>query len=75
MGDVTCLSIKMYIQLLFIPFLFSTNFCSVDPHVVSNVSNGCNLSSSALFYVVFKLMYRCINAVFNTGKSSSSFFT
>ena len=29
----------------------------------------------ALFYVVFESLYRCINAVFNTGKSSSSFFS
>ena len=43
--------------------------------IVSIVSRGYNHTSSAFFYVIFELFYRCINAIFNAGKSSSSFFS
>ena len=66
-------SLKMSIQLFFVPFLFSCYFCSSDPCIVSIVSGGINLSSSTLFYVVFESLYECINAIFNAGKWSSSF--
>ena len=56
-------------------FLFSGHFCSFDPRVISIASGGCNQSSSTLFYVVFESQYRCVNAVFNAGKTSSSFFS
>ena len=64
----------MFIELFFFPLLFPSYCRSADPRVVSIVSGSCNQSSSALFYVVFKSLYRCINAVFNAGKSSSYFF-
>ena len=54
---------------------FSSYFCFLVISVISIVSGGYNLSSSAFFYVVFKLLYWCVNAVFNAGKSSSSFFS
>ena len=54
--------------------LFSNYFRSADPHVVSIASGVCNQSSSALFYIVFKLLYLCVNVVFKAGKSSSSLF-
>ena len=43
-------------------------FSFPGPRVVSNVSDGCNQSFPALFYVVFESLYRCVIA----GKSSSS---
>ena len=46
----------------FSPLLFSVYFRSVDPRVISIVSSDCNQSSSALFYVVFESLYRCVNA-------------
>ena len=67
--------LKCPILSFFFPFLFSGYFHTVDPCVVSIVSGGYNQSSSTLFYVVFKLLYWCINTVFNAGKSSSSFFS
>ena len=48
-------------------FLFSSYFRSVDPHVVCIVSGGYNQSSIALFYVIFELLYRCIDVIFNAG--------
>ena len=33
------------------------------------------MSFSALFNVVFESLYRCVNAIFNPGKTSSSFFS
>ena len=59
---------------VFLLILFYCYFCSVDPHVVCIVSSHCNQFSSALFYVIYELLYRCINAILNAGKSSSSFF-
>ena len=35
---VVCLSLEMFIRLFFSPFLFSSNFCYVDPRIVSIVS-------------------------------------
>ena len=58
-------------ELLFFPFLFSSYCRSVGLRVVTIVSCGCYQSFSALFYIVFEL-YRCVNVVFNAGKSSSS---
>ena len=52
--------------------LFSGYCHSAIPCVVSIVSVGCNQSYSALFYVVFESLYRCVHAIFNVGKSSSS---
>ena len=72
---VRCSLLKTSIQLFFFPFLSSGYFRSVDPRVDSIVSCGCNQSSFAFFYVVFKSLYRCVNAVFNACKSSSSFFS
>ena len=50
-------------------------YYSVDAYVVCIVSNSYNHSFSALFFVVFKSVYWCVKAVFNAGKSSSSFFS
>ena len=72
---VAYLLLKTSIELFFFPFLFSVYCRSVTPHVISIVSGSCNQSSSRILYVVFKSLYRCVNAVFNTGKSSSSFFS
>ena len=47
----------------FSPLLFSSHRRSVDP-CVSIASDCCSQSSSVLFYVVFKSLYRCINAGF-----------
>ena len=54
-------------------FYFSDYFRSIGTCVVSIVSGGCDQFSSAHFYVVFESVYRCVNPVFNAGKSSSSF--
>ena len=70
-----CLSLEISIELFFFPFLFSGYFCSVDACVDCIVSNHCIQSSFALSYVVFLLLYRCINAILNADKSSSSFFS
>ena len=73
--DFAFLSLEMYLLLLFFLFLFSPYFCSVDACAVCIVSGHCNQSYSVLFYVIFKLLYRCINAFFNAGNSSSLFFS
>ena len=36
---------------------------------------GCNQCSAALMYLVFKSLYRCVNAIFNTGKCFPAFFS
>ena len=64
--------IKTSIRLFFFLLLFSGYCRSADSRVVSIVSVGCYQSSSALFYVVFKSLYRWVSTVFNAGKSSSS---
>ena len=57
----------------------SSRFCflviSVLLVLVSIVSVGCNQSSFAFSCIVFESLYRCINAVFNAGKSSFFFFS
>ena len=50
-------------RVLFFRFLFSGYYRSLDPLVISIASGGCNQSSSAP--VVFALLYRWVNAVFN----------
>ena len=75
MWDVACWTLKTSIELFFFPFLFSGYVYSVDPRVVSFVPDGCNQCSSTLSYVVFKSLYWCMNAIFNAGKSSPSFFS
>ena len=62
-------------MLFFFPFLLFVYFRSVYPRVVSVVSCRSNQPSFALFYVVFVLLYRRVNTIFNTGKSSSDFFS
>ena len=51
---------------------FSGYYRSAAPRVVSIISGGYNHSSSALLYVVFESLYRCVLAVFNIDKSSST---
>ena len=75
MWDIACKSFKMFVELFSFPFLFSGYFHSINPHVVSIVSGGSNQLSSMFSYLVFKLLYQCVNAVFNASKSSSSFFS
>ena len=50
------------------------DYCSIDACIVSVVYGRCNQSFSALFYTIFESLYRCINAIFNAGVASSSFF-
>ena len=67
MWDVASLSLKMFIQLFFFLFLLSSYFRSIDSHVVSIVSGGCNQFSTVLFYVVFKplvLIIQCWQILF-----------
>ena len=60
-------------QLLFFHFLFS-GYCSFLYPCVCAISGRCNQSFFGLFYVVIESSYRCINAFFNVGESSSFFF-
>ena len=59
----------------FCPLFLSIYFCSAVDCVVCIVFDGCNQFSSALVYVVFESLYRCINAILNAGEFSSSFFS
>ena len=62
------------VTVFYFPFLFLS--CrSIVYHVVRIVSDGCNQCSFVFFYVVFEPLYRCINAVFDAGNSSSSLCT
>ena len=75
MWDGVYKSFKATIELgFFFPFLFSSYCYSIVYRVVSIVSDGCNQSSFVFFYVVFESLYRCVNAVFDAGKSSTSSF-
>ena len=62
--------LKTPIELFFFPFLFPSHFHFVGYRVVCIVQ-----SSFVFFYVVFESLYRCVNAVFNAGKSSSPLFS
>ena len=73
--DFACLSLEISIWLFFFPFLFSGYFCSVYAYVVCIVFTRCNQSSSTFFNVVFKSLYRCIDAIFYASESSASFFS
>ena len=53
----------------------SWGFSFLATSTFSHVSGGCNQPSSTLFFVVFKSLSWCVNAIFNAGKSSSSFFS
>ena len=63
--------LKTSIELFFFPLLFSGYCRPTAPHVVRIVFIGYNQSSSALFYVVFESLYRCVNAVFNAASPLS----
>ena len=67
--------LKRPMELFSSPFLFPSCCHSVIYRVVSIVSDGRNQSSFVFFYVVFESLYRCVNAVFDAGKSSSSLFS
>ena len=54
---------------------FSSHFCLLVIVLVCVVSGRCHQSFFAFFYLVFDSSYRCINAIFNVGESSSSFFS
>ena len=73
--DVVYKSFKPPIEWFSFPFLFPSYYHSVVHRVLSIVSGGCNESSFAFLYIVFESLYRCINAVFNAGKFSSSPFS
>ena len=73
--DFAYLLPEVCIELFFLSFLFSGYFHFVEACNVWIVSGDCNQSSSALFYVVVKSLYRSIDAILNVGKSSSSFFS
>ena len=66
---------KTPIVLFFFRFLLHGYCHSVIYRVVNVVSDGCNQSPFVVFYVVFKSLYRCVNAVLDAGKSSSPFFS
>ena len=58
------------------PSHFFLSFChSVIYRVVSIVSDGRSQSSFVFFYVIFESLYGCVNAVFDAGKSTSTFFS
>ena len=69
MRDVVYLSFNAVIELFFSHFRFLVIF--ILSSIVFSVSDGCNRSSILFFYVVFERLYRCVNAVFDAGKSSS----
>ena len=56
LGDVAYSLLKTYIDLLFVPLLFS-GCCSRVPYVVSIVSGAFHHSFSSLFYVISKPLY------------------
>ena len=58
-------------ELFSFPFLFPSYCHSVVHRVISIVSDGCNETSIVFLYIIFELLYWCVNAVFNAGKSSS----
>ena len=60
-------------ELFLFPLLFPSFCYSVIYRVVSIVSDGRNQSSFVFFYVVFKSLYRCVNAFFDAGKSPSAY--
>ena len=70
----SCLLVVSNVQLYF-PFLFPSYCHSVVYRLVSIVSDGCNQSFFVFFDVVFESSCRCINAVLNAGKFSSSLFS
>ena len=70
--NLACLLFETFIQ-LFLPFLFSSSFCYVDPSVFCIVSGDCNTSFFALFLVDFESMYCFINAICNAVNWSFSF--
>ena len=72
--ETVCLAVALFRNLYIWFFLFSDYCPFVGLRVISIVSGGCHQSFSAFFYVIFKSMYRCVNAVFNAGKSSSPSF-
>ena len=61
-----------YLKLFFFPFLFPSYGHSVVHRLVYLVSDGCKRSTFVVFYVVLESLYRCVNAAFSAGKSSSS---
>ena len=58
---------------IFVFWLFIYLFIFVDACIVCIVSGRSNQFSVALFDIVFESLYRCIDAIFYAGKSSSSF--
>ena len=58
----------------FFPFLFPSFCHSIVYRVVGIFSDSCNQSLFMFFWIVFQPLYRCVNAVFDSGKSSSSHF-
>ena len=67
--------ISLEISRQFFSPIFSS-LCSVEPCVVSIVSNRFNFFFFfALFYVLFEATYGGIDAILNAGESSSSFFS
>ena len=67
--------LKAPIGLFSFPFLFPSYCHRVVHRVLSFVSGGCTVSSFVCLYIVFESSYRCINAIFNAGKCSSTLFS
>ena len=74
MWDIVYLSFKPSIELFSFTFLFPSYCHSVVHRVLSIFSGVCNESSVVFLYIVFESLYRCVNTVFNGGKSSSPSF-
>ena len=71
MLNFVCVSIEVSIELFSFPCLFSGYFCAADACFDLIASDGGNKSSSIHGYVIWEVLYRCIDAIFNAGKSSS----
>ena len=67
------ISIQLFHFLYLFPIFFFVFFVNV--YVVNAVSGHCNASFFALFDVVFESLYLCIDAIFNAGEFSFSFFS
>ena len=61
-------------EIVFLPILFISYFLLLMLMLSILFPVAVISRSSRFFYVIFKSLYQCINAILNGGKSSSSFF-
>ena len=74
MRDVVYLSFNAVIELFF------SHFCFLIIFILSSIVLSVSflmaiISPRSCFSVVFERLYRCVNAVFDAGKSSFSLFS